>query len=390
MALVALGGTPLVMIGAAHRQFAPVLAALSNTTIDAANEACIMYGRIFTEDGASHTIDTTGSSSLGWRTGTTTFANAGTTVKVGLAAMDTATGPPARAANVADVITFDVSKSMVGGGGGITTTAWQEHVPDAGTKTIANGDLVAFCVQMTALGGADSVLVSSASVSAASSRPNVSNFVGAAYASNSSSPNAVITFSDGVLGFFFGGHVASIGTTTTTWNSGSATKEFGNFIQVPVPMKAYGVMFGANIGGDVDAILYSDPLGTPAVAASVSIDSNVIAAAAGDFAAYELFATPYSMLPNTAYALILKPTTANNVLFEYKTFNAAAHQKSESLGTNCYAVSRAAGAFAAVNSNKDRYAIGLLVGALDYSPQVYAGFAVTQDTGRTTARMMGY
>ncbi len=38
---------------------------------------------------------------------------------------------------------------------------------------------------------------------------------------------------------------------------------------------------------------------------------------------------------------------------------------SEMLGTNGYAINRASGAFAAQNSNKDLYAVGLLVGAFD-------------------------
>jgi hypothetical protein len=49
----------------------------------------------------------------------------------------------------------------------------------------------------------------------------------------------------------------------------------------------------------------------------------------------------------------------------YKTFADANHENSEWLGTDCYAVSRNTGAFAAQNSNKDRFAIGLLVGAFD-------------------------
>lgn len=366
MALVALDGMPLVAIGMASRQAVPILANLGSVVLDAANEACIMVGQVFTEDGASHTIDTTGSSSLGWRTGSVTFANGGTTVKVGIAAVDLVAGPPARASNVADVITFDLSKSLTGGGGGIAATSWQEHVPDAGSKTIANGDLVAFCVQMTARGGADSIAASIAAGIASNARPSVTSFVGGTYSNPSQLPNVVITFSDGTLGFMWGGSVASVGNNTQTWNNTSGIKEYGNFIQMPVSAKAYGIVFGTGPDGNTDAVLYSDPLGTPVAENTVSVDLNTIAGVGTTRLFAALFPAPFSMAANTPYAAILKPTSATSISLQYKTFNAAAHQKAESLGTNAYAINRDTGAFAAQNSSKDRFTIGLLVGAFDH------------------------
>src|SRR5688572_26489938 len=97
MSLAALGGIPLIPVGHANRQGTTSIATLGNTTLDAANEACIMVGRLWWNDLGSHTIDTTGSSSLQWRTGASTFANGSTVVKVGLAAVDTGNGPAARA-----------------------------------------------------------------------------------------------------------------------------------------------------------------------------------------------------------------------------------------------------------------------------------------------------
>ena len=119
MALVGLDGQPLVAIGPVYNMTAAGAPAVAATTLDAANEALIAIGQIWTSDGASHTINTTGSSSIGWRTSSVTFANGSTVVKIGLAAVDTANGPPARAANAANVITFDVNAAPVGGGGGI-------------------------------------------------------------------------------------------------------------------------------------------------------------------------------------------------------------------------------------------------------------------------------
>ncbi len=366
MTLVAVDGTPLVPMGAAGRGGVPLLTTASNTVLDAANEACIMIGHIITEDGGSHTIDTSGSSSLGWMSGALTFANAGTTVKCGLAVVDTTTGPPGRAANAANVITFDVSKSLTGGGGGITASAWQEHVPDTGTKTIANGDLIAFAVQMTAAGGADAVRPQTiVNIGAAPTiYPYVTDYVGGAYTNNGLLPNVVITFSDGKLGWFAGGVAFLTPTTTTTWNNTSGTKEYGNFFQPPFPAGVYGIYLAASIVGNMDIILYSDPLGTPVAEKTVSIDLNTVGAASNRNGLV-WFPAPFNATINQPLAAIAKPTSATNNTMAYKTYNIAGHQKTEPFGTNGYAVSRNTGAFAAVNSGKDRYTIGLLVGAWD-------------------------
>jgi len=365
MSLVALDGTPLVMVGMAGRQGNAALSAMSNTFLDAAKEACIMIGQVFTADGGSHTIDTTGSSNLQWRSAAVTFANAGTTVKVGLAAVDTATGPPGRAVNVTDVITFDVSKSHTGGGGGITADAWQTNVPDAGTKTVANGDILAFAVQMTAVAGGDSVNVSTLSIATGVGiMPFVANYTGGSYAAPTTVPNALITFSDGTLGWFYGASVIST-ITAQTWNSGSGTKEYGNYLSLPVPVKVYGIIANCNVAGNTDFILYSDPLGTPVAEKTVSVDLNVIGASAADRWLPLLFASPYSATASQPLAAIIKPTSATTISSPYITMNASAHQNAWTGGTNVYAVNRASGAFAAQNSNKDRFTVGLLVGAFD-------------------------
>lgn len=336
------------------------LPAALSTLQDAANESCIMHGHIVTDDGASHTIDTTGSSSIAWLTGAVTFANAGTTFKIGLATLDATTGPPTRATNVADVITFSVSKTIIGAGGGVTANAVQNHVPDAGTLTVANGDLLAFCTQMTTLGGAD--LVNTATSTGNNIvRPGVVQFVAAAYTATAGFPNAVITFSDGHIGWFLGGNVYSVATTTQTWNSGSATKEYGNFIQLPFAVTVYGIVAACTFAGDCDVVLYTDPLGTPVAAKTVTVDLNQVNSANARYSSF-LFPAPYLATANQPLAAILKPA-GTNVGAPFKTFAASGHQVIEGDGANCYAVNRASGAFAAQNSSKDRFAIGLLATA---------------------------
>jgi hypothetical protein len=342
----------------------------TNVTLDAANESCMMIGHVVTSDGASHTIDTTGSSSIGWRTATVTFANGGTTVNVGVGDVIATAGPPGRANNAADVITFDVNASFTGGGGGITANAWQTSVPTTGTKTIANGDLVAVSIQMTARGGADSVLVTGVNTGVGPHRPAVTSFLASAYAAVGITPNAVITFSDGALGWISGGQVFST-LTTRTYNSGSSPNEYGQLIQLPFPAKIYGAYGWADPDGDFDVVLYSDPLGTPVPERTVSVDLNT--AATGASRKWEVsFATPYQTTAALPIGIVAKPTTVTSMSISAKTLASATHRATDPWGTSGYGISRSGGAgvFANANSSLDHYFIGLLAGSFDSGGRV--------------------
>jgi len=367
MALVALTGQPLIPIGAGIFNILPSAAPGSSSQVaNAVNSAVISIGHVVTSDGGSHTIDTTGSSSLGWCTGTSTFASASTTVKVGLAAVDTAAGPAGRAVNVADVITFDVSKTLIGGGGGIVSGAWQTHVPDTGTKTIANGDLVAFCVQMTARGGTDSIAQSVIN-NAGQSRPNVTTLSGGVYTAVNAVPNTVITFADGALGYFYAGEMFSA-IASRSFNSGSSPREYGQLFNLPFSLKIYGLYGWMNFisaAADADLVLYSAPLsGTPVAEKTVSLDVNTLQIISARRISV-LFATPYTYAANTDIAVIIKPTTATSTTAHYKTFASATHRVCDPYGTSGYGVMRTTGAFTNANASLDNYLVGLLAGAFD-------------------------
>lgn len=362
MSLVNFDGSFCMPVGPSLFAISAALPSNTNTTIDAANEAQINIGRLIWADGGSHTVDTTGSSSIGWQTATVTFANAGTTVKVGIGSVDTTTGPPARATNAANVITFDVSKSIVGGGGGITGSAWQTHTPDAGTKTIASGDLVAVSIQMTARGGTDSVLA----VAHGASQlllPAVTGFTGGSYTAVSASPNIVVTASDGTIGWIYGSDPGRTGNTRS-YNNSSATKEYGQMYKLPFPVKVYGIYGWCNGGGDFDAVLYSDPLGTPVAEKTSSFDANAISAVgSGLFTA--MFSSPYSAAADQQIGAVLKPTTTTNISTYYKTLGSAAHRVTDPWGVDGSALNRASGAFTDGTSGVDNYYVGLLIGAYD-------------------------
>lgn len=337
---------------------------ISSETLDAANEAVIFIGHVLTSDKGSHTIDTSGASRLGFRTGSLTFANAGTTIKVGLAAVSTA-GPPGRADHASDVINFDVNAAPVGGSGGITSNAFQSITPTAGTKTIAHGDLVAFAVQMTARGGADSITVQTHASDLRGGRPNVTRYTGGSYAAAFSVPNCVITFSDGALGWFGNSLVFST-MSIRTFNNALSPNEYGQLYQFPFPVEIAGIFAWLDPDNDFDVVIYSDPLGTPVAEETVSVDSASVANANGHLHNF-FFASPYTLPANTPIGAVIKPSSASNIAAYYKTMGSATHRVVDPWGLSGYGISRSGGtgAFANANSSLDHYLIGLLVGGFD-------------------------
>ena len=354
MALVNIPGSMMMPIGAGYTVKIDGVPVVTGTLVtDAVNEAVIYTGQIVTSDGGSHTIDTTGASSIGWLTNATAFANAGTTYRVGIAAVDTAAGPPARAVNVANVITFDVYAELIGGGGGITTLSWQTTVPTTGSKTIANGDYVAVCFQMITRGGTDAVRPS-ATVAEAQHRPAVTTFT-TVYTAAVDVPNTVITFSDGALGYFLGADVSRT-ISTRTWNSGSAQAEYGQLFQMPFGMAVSGLYGWLDPDADCEMVLYSDPLGTPVAERTVSIDANTVGAATG-MRTTVMFPTPLIVKPNQPIVVAFKPG-GSNISTYYKTFNDEAHRITDPYGTTGYGVQRTTGAFSNINSSLENYYVG--------------------------------
>jgi hypothetical protein len=336
------------------------------TTLDATNEALIWIGRVETSDGASHTIDTTGSSSIQWRSAGVTFTDVGSLFSVGIAPVDTATGPPARASNTTDVIDFDVAAVFVGNGGGITANAWQTSVPTTGTKTIAHGDLVAICFQFTTRAGTDSVIVNSMSPGNNQHHlPMVTGFLAASYGVQTLIPSAVISFSDGVLGWVHFGDVAT-SRSTRIWDNNDAAVEYGQLYNLPFATKIYGIYGAVDADNNLEVVLYSDPLGTPVPEKTIEMDSNVTISADGRFFV-NLFSSPFTYTKNTDIAVTYKPTTTSTIGVGYKTLANAAHRITDPWGTSGYGISRATGggAFADTNSSLDHYFIGLIVGAFE-------------------------
>lgn len=193
--------------------------------------------------------------------------------------------------------------------------------------------------------------------------PTVTTFLGGSYANLAGLPNAIITFSDGALGYFYGSDVFSA-TGTRFWNSGSATKEYGQIYNLPFPTKIYGLYGWVDPDDNFDMVLYSDPLGTPVAEKTIAFDLNIGASASGRRISV-LFPTPYLLPANTPVGAVYKPSSTGITAY-YKTLNSATHRLADVWGASGYGISRASGAFANANSSLDHYYIGLLAGAFEH------------------------
>jgi len=289
---------------------------LSGTTLNAAGEAIHCIGTVFLQNplGGSKTISAAGGGSIVWLAGATTFANAGTTFKVGIQDVSSASTPAQGDG------TYDVEASFTGGGGGISASAVNTSVMTSGTKTIAHGDLIAIAFTMTARGGAsDSIIVNSIQQyidGGNNSMPLITQNTGGSFAKGGGVlPNTYIQFDDGTIGYIGITSFIPANGTSLAFNSGTATAdEYGNYINPTGSFYAVGIagmVSLASTSTDCELLLYTDPLGTPTVARTITMDGTHVST--GLTRIQYQFATPYLLKPTTGYAISMRPTTANNI-----------------------------------------------------------------------------
>ncbi len=339
--------------------------AVTSLALDATNEAVHTVGRIITSDGQSHTLDTSGSSSIRWRMQAGSVVDAGTTVKVGLAAVDTANGPAPRAVNASNVATLDVERSITGAGGGeLSGVGWKTSVPTSGSKTVANGDLVAAVIQMTARGGTDTMSVGCVATPAPAHGSTVTHFT-SSYTAQAVQPNMVIQFADGAYGWFFGTELAS-GTPST--QGVSSTTEYGNLYEFPFSGQIagiWGVLTPSSNAANFNLVLYSDPLGTPVAERTVAVDGNTVAATLSR-RIFAPFSSPYNFKPNQKLGIVVQ-RSAGTVNLPTVTIPSLAERIAMPGGSESYSISGTPpSAFAQHNSGLATFFLGPIFGGFEH------------------------
>ena len=344
--------------------------ATDTSTMDADEEEVQWIGQVNINGGGSKTFGG-GSSAIEWLPGASiTFADDGAndpTLRVGVkkaSSISTSAGPPAQA--TAGAAAFDVYTDLTGGTDTITNLTWRSDAQGSGTPfTVANGDLIAICWHLNKPGaGAQSVKVRASTIGAPMGLPVAVLYTGT-YTAQLASPNCVLVFSDGTLGWLSGATVFSA-TDVSTATIGN-TNIYANIFTLPFPCKidAIGYQGLGTAGADHAVEIYTTPLGTPVSAVSVTIDNNQQGATASRLRWISLV-TPYEIQANTAYAVGIRQTTATAMTINQMDVETATHLRQNGLSeSSCYAATSTAGAtFAAANSGKRRYSIWIRVSHL--------------------------
>lgn len=296
--------------------------------LNAATEKLAMIGRVYINGrpGSAKTISAAGGGSISFRTSTVTFANAGTTIDLGIQDVDAANGVIARPDG-----TFDVSRTLTGGTDTISSNTWTTFAMTggAGSKSITHGDLIAVVWDMTAFGGADSVVIG---IGSGAQFPVTNEFAAAAWRTSSAGgPNVVITFDDGTLGIIDGALPFTTALQVETYSDSTNPDERGIFFQVPWDCKIDGFFAQCGISGatsDFTIALYSDPSGTPAVVsgASLTILAEQLGQATSQNSIMFTLPTEVTLTRNTDYVLAIKGDGAGNVRLNSWVFGDTAHR----------------------------------------------------------------
>jgi hypothetical protein len=300
----------------------------SDLTVDGAGEYAVAIGQVLlsTGPGTSKVLSAAGGGSVFLRTGAITFANGGTTLRVGVQDQ-AATGLPDG--------TFDVFVDYVGGTDLITANSIHEFVMGSGTKTIADGDTICVGGRLEARAGSDSIALRGLSQSLLNPYGGLDTGGGAAQ-SNLVRPQATILFDDGTYGWLGMDVFAYIPTETAPFGSTSTPDEYALVFSVPFAATLRGVLVALHSIGsadDFEIVFYTSPLGTPVAAQTLTIDATLISTGNNLFL-YRMFPSAISLVAGTTYAIAIRPTTTNTIVLKYLNFVTAALRTPAWFGTN--------------------------------------------------------
>lgn len=247
--------------------------------------------------------------------------------------------------------TYDVRGDLVGGTDTISASSVKGCTMSTGTKTVAWGDLIAIVCEFTARGGSDSVPI--ARGSGVGYFPYITADTGSGPAIVSAAPFIQFKADDGTQGWLMNSTVAAQ-AAPSSFASDSTPDEHAMIFRVPFKAQATGInmsVLSAGAADDFEAILYSDPLGTPVAERTISVDASF----SGGGSIFDgAFSTAYTLSINTDYAIALRPTTVNGLTYCRLDFGSgnSALRASTMLGTNWYLATRSnqTGAFGSADT----------------------------------------
>jgi hypothetical protein len=282
--------------------------------MDAAAEKIALIGRIQIQGRpASKTISSAGGK-IHFNPTSVTWANVATALDIGIQDTDGTTFP------VVPDGTFDVKTTLVPGTDTLATNTWKSAAMTTGTKTIANGDLIAVVFDMTARGGADAVSVAVLSGTFSPNMPSCRPFVAGAWGNKEGLALVVIEFDDGTFAKLEGGAVfQNTGLAIEGFADATNPDERGMAFSVPwacsVAAAKFWMAANNSAAGDSELTLYSDPLGTPtALITPIAIRAEDLGFNSGSAREVTIpFVAPIALTANAVYAFALKATGTANI-----------------------------------------------------------------------------
>lgn len=332
--------------------------------LDADEEEYQIIGAVSIEGGGTATFGT--SSTISWLPGASIAFVATANLRIGLkTGISTTAGPPARA--TAGAAAFTVYKDLVGGVDTITSTTARTETMTSGTPfVVTDGDLVAICFHLDITSGTQSIKIRQAPQNTSTMGLPAHTLItaaGATFTAQQLISNVVITFDGGETGWI-DQTVAFSANQATSGTIGNGNIK-GNIFQVPFPctLKAISAILAVN--GDFALDLYSTPLGTPNLEATIACDANIAANASGRLYSRRL-PTAVTLMADTDYCIGVRQTSATAQTVIMNDVAAAKHWLPWGMGPECYAADSTAGAtFSQVNSGLRRYAMYAMVIHLD-------------------------
>lgn len=258
-----------------------------------------------------------------WRTGTVTT---GSTMDLTLETVDAATGMPtgtlydAAAVGTCIVASSDDHVWINDGFGG--GTAW-------GSVTVTKNNRVALVVGQPS-SSAGSLLVAGRSRVTSSQFPYSATNTSGSWVKNANAMSLALEYSGGVYYPIASGVFLPVNACSAySWDNNDAKTEIGAKITVSAPIRAVGVVVGAELDKGVDTVIALYDSGGSEIATTPTIDTNILfnfGGGAGDAATFVDFTSPVEIAAGSTVYVGLKPQASTATIdLAYYGVNAAAH-----------------------------------------------------------------
>lgn len=284
--------------------------------LDAVGESQAIVGQMILASGpgTSKTLSAAGGGQIIIKT-TLVTQGSGTDVRVGLQDVG-ATG--------LEDGTFDVSGDFVGATNPLVLNSINRVTMATGSKTVSHGDLIAVVVEMVARASSDAVRIVRGAGTPNCLMPYCTIDSGSGPTKNAGQPMYTVIFDDGTMGWLALDSFAHNEDNPTAFGVSSTPDEHALIFEIPYKANAISLFMMLSSFGtsdDFEAIIYSDPLGTPTVQATITVDADLTGGSGANPTYWEqLLSSPFTFQPNTLYAIALRPTTGNTLSYRRANF----------------------------------------------------------------------